>query len=198
MECQVEKLQHFQHILLLFGVNHSVLFLMLAYRHHFSSIVTIQNRNGRCCSRANRWRATRDAHMAIRWFLLFWLRVWVPIHPIFEHCPLNENVARWWNCHNSSHLPIVQCTDVDRCGLMCLNDLQQTPKVFLSVECHSCQNDRPQKKKNHFLAVLSPMALSPYRAQIFLAAFAAFAPLLNSKRRICRKCTNFSTWHSIF
>ena len=31
----------------------------------------------------------------------------VPIHPIFEHCPLNLNVARWWNGHSSSHLPVL-------------------------------------------------------------------------------------------
>ena len=54
------------------------------------------------------------------------------------------------------------------------------------------------KRENHFLAVFSPMALSPYTVQMFLAASAAFAPLLNSKRRICRKYSNFSTWHSIF
>ena len=54
------------------------------------------------------------------------------------------------------------------------------------------------KWENHFLAVLSAMALSPYAAKMFLVASAAFAPLLNSKRRICRKCFNFFTWHSIF
>ena len=60
----------------------------------------------------------------------------VPIHPIFETSSLNENVARWWNGHSSSHLPVLEYTDVDHCGLMCLNDLYQTPKVFLNVECH--------------------------------------------------------------
>ena len=54
------------------------------------------------------------------------------------------------------------------------------------------------KRENHFLAVLSPMTLCPYMAQMFLPASAAFAPLLNSKRRICRKCSNFSTCYSIF
>ena len=53
------------------------------------------------------------------------------------------------------------------------------------------------KRESHFPAVLSPMALSPFTAQLFLAAAAAFATLLNSKRRICRKCSNFSTWHYI-
>ena len=50
----------------------------------------------------------------------------IPIYPIFEPCPLNENVARWWNGHSSSHLPLTEYTDVDHCGVKCLND-HQTP-----------------------------------------------------------------------
>ena len=60
----------------------------------------------------------------------------VTIHPIFESCPLNTNVAQWWICHSSSHLPVLEYTDVDHSVLMCLNDLHLTPKVFLNVECH--------------------------------------------------------------
>ena len=59
----------------------------------------------------------------------------VLIHPIFEPCPLNSNVARWWNGHSSSHLPVLEYTDVDHCELMCLNDPHQTSKVFLNMEC---------------------------------------------------------------
>ena len=59
----------------------------------------------------------------------------LPIHTIFEICPLNANVARWWKGH-SSHLPVLKYTDVDHCGLMFLNDLHQTPKIFLNVESH--------------------------------------------------------------
>ena len=106
----------------------------------------------------------------------------VPTHPIFEPCLLNANVARWWNGHSSSHLPVLEYTDVDHCALMCLNYLHQTPKVFLNVRSRSSL-----KRKNHFVAVLSPMALSLYTAQMFLAAYIAFAPLLNLKRRICRE-----------
>ena len=54
------------------------------------------------------------------------------------------------------------------------------------------------KREIHFLAMLSLMAFSHYTAQVFLAASAAFAPLLNSKRRICQKCSNFPAWHSHF
>ena len=42
----------------------------------------------------------------------------VPIHPIFEPCPFNENVARWRNGHSSSHLSVFEYTDVNHCGLM--------------------------------------------------------------------------------
>ena len=106
MECHVEKLKHFRHILFFLGLSHSFLFLMLAYRHNFSSLVMIQDRYGRCCSWANRWQASRDAHLATRWVLWFWLRACGTniLHPIFEPCPLNTNVARWWNGHSSSYL----------------------------------------------------------------------------------------------
>ena len=66
----------------------------------------------------------------------FGLEPAVPIHPIFEPCPLNANVARWWNGHSSSHLPVLEYSDVDHCGLVCLKDLHRTPKVFQNVECH--------------------------------------------------------------
>ena len=69
-------------------------------------------------------------------FCGFGLEHAVPIHPIFKPCPLNANVAPWGNGHSSSHLPVLEYTDVYHCGLMCLNDLNQTPKVFLNVECH--------------------------------------------------------------
>ena len=53
------------------------------------------------------------------------------------------------------------------------------------------------KRENKFLAVLYPVALSPYMTLTFMAASASFLPLSNLKRRICRKCSNFSTCHSI-
>ena len=59
----------------------------------------------------------------------------VSIHPVFEPCPLNANVARCWNGHSSSHLPVFEYTEVDHWGLICLNYFHQTPKVSLNVEC---------------------------------------------------------------
>ena len=69
-------------------------------------------------------------------FCGFGLELAVPIKLIFQPCPLNANVAQWWNGHSSLYLPVLEYTNVDHCGLMCLNDLHQTPKVFLKVECH--------------------------------------------------------------
>ena len=47
-------------------------------------------------------------------FCGFGLEHAVPIHATFEPCPLNENVARWWNGHSSLHLPVLVYTDVDQ------------------------------------------------------------------------------------
>ena len=69
-------------------------------------------------------------------FCCFDLKYAVPIHPIFAPCPLNANVARWWNGHSSSNLPVLEYSDVENYELICLNELHQTPKVFLNVECH--------------------------------------------------------------
>ena len=69
-------------------------------------------------------------------FCRFDIEYAIPIQPIFETFPLIANFARWWNDHSSSHLLVLEYTDMDHCGLMCLNDLHQTPKVFLNVECH--------------------------------------------------------------
>ena len=60
------------------------------------------------------------------WFCGFRLERTVAIHPIFEPFPLNGNVARWWNCNILSHLPVLECTNMDHCGLMCLNDLYKS------------------------------------------------------------------------
>ena len=69
-------------------------------------------------------------------FCRFGLKHALFIHPIFEPCPLNANVAFWWNGHSSSHLPVIECTDVDHCGVMCLNDRHKSPKIFLNMECY--------------------------------------------------------------
>ena len=194
MECQVEKLQHFWHILLLFGLNHSFLFLMLVYKHHFSSPVTIQNRNGRCCSQANRWQASRDAHVVTRWFL-FWLRACGTHTPDIWTLPIEikcRTKAEW------SQLTTFSSSRVHWRGSLWINVFKRfssNPEVLTERGVSLMSS---LKRENHYRAVLSQMTLSPYTAQIFLAASAAFAPLLNSKRRICRKCFNFSTWHSIF
>ena len=124
-------------------------------------------------------------------FCGFGLEHAVPIHPIFEPCPLNANVARWWNGHSSSHLPIIEYTDVDHCVLVCLNDLHQAPKVLLNVKCHYV--------KTIFLKTRKPLSCRAFSDGIVRIQGASvsgrldtFAPILNSKRTIYRKCSNFS------
>ena len=67
-------------------------------------------------------------------FCDFGLEYAVTIQSILDPCPLNVNVARWWNGHSSSHLQLLEYIDEDHCGSMCLNDLHQTSKVFLNIE----------------------------------------------------------------
>ena len=168
---------------------------MLAWRHHFSSPVTIQDRNGQCCSRANRWRASRDAHMTTHWFLWFgFLKHAVPIHPTFEPCLLKANVARLWSGHSSSHLPSSRIW-LGSFWVKMFKRSSSKPEGLSEYGVSLKSKRSSLKRKNHFAAVLSPMALSLYTAQMFLADSAAFAPLLNSKRRICRKYSSFSNWH---
>ena len=77
-----------------------------------------------------------EIHIPPADFCGFGLEHAVHIHPIIEPCPLNVHFARFWNDHNSSHMSVLKYTDVDHFGLMCLNKLHLTPKVFLNVECH--------------------------------------------------------------
>ena len=74
------------------------LMMMLEFRHHFSSPVTVKDRNGRCCSRANRWRASRDAHRATRWFLWLCLRACGTHTPYYWTLPIEckcQTMVEW-------------------------------------------------------------------------------------------------------
>ena len=198
MEFQVEKLEHFRHILLLLGIIHSFLFLTVAYTHHFSSPVTIQYRNGRCFSRANRWRGSWDAHMATRWFLWFWLRACSTHAPDFWTFPIE------CKCRMMVELPqfiTFASTRLQWRGLLWINMCKRSssnPECLPERGVSLLSKRSSLKREKHFLAALSPTALSPYTVQMFLAASATFALQFNSKRRTRRKCSNFSTWHFIF
>ena len=132
MECQ-DKLEHFRNIFLKFRTNHSFLFLMLAFL--VTSNKTGQERSMLFTSQS-KTSNQRCTYVHPLIFVVLAQRILVPMHPIFEPCPLNANVVRWWDGHSSSHLPVLKYTVVDNCGLMCLNDLHQTPNIFLTVECH--------------------------------------------------------------
>ena len=165
---------------------------MLAWRHHFSSPVTIQDRNGRCCSRTNRWRASRDAHMATRWFVWFCLRACGTHKPEFWTLPIECKcctMVEW------SQFSTFANSRVHWRGPLCINVFKRcssNPEGLPECGVSLMSKRSFLKRENHFLAVLSQMALSPYTAQMFLATSAAFTPLLYSKRRIYQKCSNFS------
>ena len=132
MESQVEKLEHFPNIW-------AQPFLSFPYVSIKTSLITSNNTGWEWSMLFTRQSMTSKqsctyGHPLI--FVVFGIEHVVLIHPIFEPCPLNANIARWWNGHSSSHLPVLEYTDVDHSALMCLNDLHQTPKDFLNVECH--------------------------------------------------------------
>ena len=113
------------------------------------------------------------------WFLSFGIERAVPIHPIFLPFPLNANVAWWWNGHSSSNLPVLEYMDVGHCGLMWLNIFIKPWRSFWTWIVTNVKTILLKK----ILFALSPMALSS-TAQMFLAAFPAFAPLLNSEKSL--------------
>ena len=169
---------------------------MLAYRHHFLSPVTIQDKNGQCCSQANRWQASRYARMTTRWFLWFWLRACSTHTPDLWTLPIE---CKCRMMVERSQFITFASSRVHWRGSLWIHAFKRSwsNPEGLPERGVSLMSKRSSKGENHFVAVLSPMELSPYTAQIFLAASAAFGPLLNSKRTICRKCYNFSTWHII-
>ena len=157
-----------------------------------------QHRNGWYCSWVNRWRASREAHMATHWFLWFLLWACGTHYPDFRTWPIE------WKCRMMvewSQFITFASSRIHWRGSLWINVFKRSssnPEGLPERGVSLMSKRSSLTRENHFHAVVSPMALSPYMAQMFLAASAAFAPLLNSKRRICRKCSNFSTWHSIF
>ena len=120
----------------------------------------------------------RYIYMATLWFRGFGLEHAVPIHPIFEPCPLNANVARWWNVHICQYSNTLTWINVFKRSSSNPESLPERGVSLISKRSSS-------KWENHFLAVLSPMALYPYTTpQMFLTASAAFAPLFNSEEYV--------------
>ena len=75
----------------------------------------------------------------------------------------------------------IQYTDVGHCWLM-FKRSSSNPEGLPGCGVSLMSKLSFSKRENHFYAVLSQMAL-PITTQMFLAASAAFVPLLNSKRR---------------
>ena len=108
------------------------------------------------------------------------------------------NFAHWMQMSHNGGMITVASSRVHWRGSLLINVFKRSSSN--PVERLSLISKRPSlKRENHFFLPCSlRWQLSPYAVQIFLVTSAAFAPLLNSKRRICQKCSNFSTWHSIF
>ena len=97
-------------------------------------------------------------------FCCFGLEHAVPIHPIFEACPLNANVVRCWNGHSSSHASF----RVHWRGSLSINVFKRS-SLNLEVFGVLLMSRRSSlQRENHFLTVLSPMVLSLYMAKMFL------------------------------
>ena len=50
--------------------------------------------------------------------------------------PLHDRHVCYHLGHSGGHLSVLEYTDLDHCGLMCLKDLHKTVNVFLNMECH--------------------------------------------------------------
>ena len=133
--------------------------------------------------RANRWRASRDAHMAIGWFLLFWLRACGTHTPDFRTLAIEckfHTMVKW------SQFITFTSSRVHWHGSLWINVFNRSssnPEGLSERGVTRMSKRSSLKRENHFLAVLSPIALSPYTAQMFLAAHAAYVPLLNAKEK---------------
>ena len=155
-------------------------FPYVSIKYHFSSPVMIQDRNGRCCWWTNRWQAS------ICWFLWFWFRACGTHTSDFLILPIE------CKCHT-----MVECSQFIK---FTSSRVHWHGSLWINVFKWSSSNpeELPEhwvllmskrsslKRENYFCAILSPIELSPYTAQMFLAAL---TPLLNSKRRICLKCS---------
>ena len=114
----------------------------------------------------------------------FGLEYAVPIHPIFWTLPIEckcHTLVEW------SEFITFANSRVHWRGWLWIKEFKQSsssteglPERGVSL----LSKGSFLKWENYFLAVLAPMALSPYAAQMFPAASAAFAPLLNSKRNM--------------
>ena len=139
--------------------------------------------------------------LATRWFLWFWLKA------------CGTNTPDFWTLH-------IEC----KCRTMvewsqfitfASSRVHWHGSLWINVFKRSTWNPRRSswtwsvtkskrsslKSENHFLAVFSPLPLSPYTAQMFLAASAAFIPLWTQRAECVRKVpisplgTPFSSTH---
>ena len=65
-------------------------------------------------------------------FCVFGLEHVVPITTDFLTVPIKCNIVarRWWTGHSSSHLPVLENTNMDHCELMHLNNFHKTRRSY--------------------------------------------------------------------
>ena len=120
----------------------------------------IQDRNGQCCSRANRWRSSRDAHMAAHWFLWFWFIACVTHTPDFRTLSIQCKcctMVEW------SQFITFASSRVQWCGSLWIHVFKwstSNPKGLPEQGVSLMSKRSPLKQENHFLAMLSPITLS--------------------------------------
>ena len=114
-------------------------------------------------------------------FCGFGLEHVVPIHLIFEPCPLSANVRWWWNDYSSLHLPVLDHTDVDHCGL-CLNYLHQTRWFSWTWSATNVKTILPKTRKQFSCHALSD-GIVPIHGAIVSGYLRCFRPSIDLEEK---------------
>ena len=143
----------------------------------------IHDRNGRCCSRANRWRASRDAHMAIRWFLWFWLRACGTHTPAVWTLPI---VCKYSTMVEWSQFMTFASSRVHWCGSLWINVSKRSssnPEGLPERGVSLMSKRSSLKRENPFLAVLFSMAIVPIHDANVSGRLRCFRPFIELKEK---------------
>ena len=129
--------------------------------------------------------------MATRWFLWFWLRACGTHTPDFWTLPIeckSCTMIQW------SQLITFASSRVHWHGSLWINVFERysSNSEGLPERGVSLMSKRSSlKRENHFRALLSSMALSPYKAKTFVPASSSFAPQWTQKEKNMSKMFQF-------
>ena len=189
MECQVEKLEHFRHILL-FEFKRGNKALEVA-----RNICAVYGVNAIGESMARKWFSRfKDDSFDIgdtthsgrpSGFHEDCLNTF--IHN--DSCQYTRELANVMNCDHSTIMQYLHSMDkVKKLGVWVPHALSQNHKNQRVVICASLL-------ARHRLACEQHL---PYPLLLLVTRNGVFLWLSPNKRRLCQKCSNLSTWHSIF